>query len=77
MEAEIKNLIAGILKIEVSRVVDDLAVGDISEWDSLRQMMIIAGLEKEYSIKFHRDELIDIENVGDIVSLVKEKVSRG
>lgn len=75
MERKIKELIVGILKVEVHTVTDDLEIGDIPEWDSMHHMMIITGLEKEFGIKFQREELIDIENVGDIIALVEEKVA--
>ena len=76
METKVKEIIAGILKVDVAVVEDDLAVGDIPQWDSLHHMMIITGLQKEFDIKFEREELIDIENVADIVALVSEKVSK-
>lgn len=75
MERKIKELIVGILKVDVHTVTDDLEIGDIPEWDSMHHMMIITGLEKEFGIKFQREELIDIENVGDIIALVEEKVA--
>ena len=55
---------------------DDLAVGDIPEWDSLHHMMIITGLQKEFGVEFQREELIDIENVADLVALVEEKTKK-
>jgi len=74
MKEKIKDLMADILKVDVAVLSDDLEVGDIQEWDSMHHMMIITGLEKEFGIKFQREELADIENVGDIVSLVEEMV---
>ena len=74
MKEKIKDLMADILKVDVAVLLDDLEVGDIQEWDSMHHMMIITGLEKEFGIKFQREDLADIENVGDIVSLVEEMV---
>ena len=73
MNNTVKEFIAQVLKVEVGKVVDDLAVGDIPEWDSLHHMMIITGLQKEFGVEFQREELIDIENVADLVALVEEK----
>lgn len=73
MKEKIKDLMAATLQVDVAVLDDDLEVGDIPEWDSMHHMMIITGLEKEFSIKFQREELVDIENVGDIVTLVEDK----
>lgn len=75
MDKRIKAFLAKILKVAESVVDDDLAVGDIPEWDSLHHMMIITGLQKEFDIVFQREELIDVENVADLVALVEEKTN--
>ena len=75
MSERIKNLIADILKVDVAMLDDDLEIGELQEWDSMHHMMIITGMEKEFEIKFQREELVDLENVGDIVALVEDKVS--
>ena len=75
MKEKIKDIMANILKVDVDRLDDDLEIGEIQEWDSLHHMMLITGIEKELGIKFLREELIDLENVGDIVSLVEDKIA--
>ena len=75
MKDRIKDLMAGILKVDVSMLGDDLEIGDIQEWDSMHHMMIITGIEKEFGIKFQREELVDLENVGDIIAIVEDKVA--
>ena len=76
MDKRIKAFIAGVLKVGTDVVDDDLAVGDIPEWDSLHHMMIITGLQKEFGIEFRREELIDVESVTDLVALVEEKTRK-
>lgn len=75
MKDRIKDLMAGILKVDVSVLDDNLEIGDIQEWDSMHHMMIITGIEKEFGIKFQREELVDLENVGDIIAIVEDKVA--
>ena len=75
MKERIKNLMADILKVDVAMLDDDLEIGELQEWDSMHHMMIISGMEKEFGIKFQREELVDLENVGDIVALVEDKVA--
>jgi len=75
MKNRIKDLMAGILKVDISVLGDDLEIGDIQEWDSMHHVMIITGIEKEFGIKFQREELIDLETVADIVTLVEGKMA--
>lgn len=74
MEEKIKQIIADVLKVDFSIIEDDLSVGDIPEWDSLRHLMLIGMLGKEFDVSFSREELAEIEDVADIVELVKSKV---
>ncbi len=66
---------AEILNVDVAVLDDDLAIGDIPEWDSLRHMMIITALGKEFHIAFSREDLAELEDVSDIVTLVCEKAN--
>jgi acyl carrier protein len=75
MNAKVKEIMSGILKVDISVLDDDLEIGDIQEWDSLRHMMIVTALEKEFGIKFQREELVDLENVRDIIDLVENKLA--
>jgi acyl carrier protein len=73
MEEQIRQMIADVLRVDISIVDDDLSVGDIPEWDSLRHLTLIGTLTKEFAISFEQEELAEIENVEDIVNLVKDK----
>lgn len=75
MEETIKQIIAEVLKVDAALIEEDLPVGDIPEWDSLRHLALIATLSEEFSIEFSSEELAEIEDVSDIVELVKSKVA--
>ena len=47
-------------------------IGELDEWDSLRNMQIIAQLEKEFEVKITPDMIMDLEDVSDIISLIKD-----
>lgn len=66
----IKNLIAKVLEVSVDIITDDLAVGDIPEWDSLAHMRIIATLEADLGIVLDIEQTLDIEDVEDIIDAV-------
>lgn len=47
---------------------------DIEDWDSLAQMDLIVSIEKEYGIKFTLDEILRLENVGNMAELIQNKL---
>ncbi|TYQ14569.1 UNVERIFIED_CONTAM: acyl carrier protein/NADH dehydrogenase (ubiquinone) 1 alpha/beta subcomplex 1 [Acetivibrio alkalicellulosi] len=53
-----------------SILIEDLGV------DSFNKIMIIAGLEDEFSIEINEDDFSQIERVGDIVDKIKSIVCK-
>lgn len=47
---------------------------DIEEWDSLAQISLIVAIEQEFSIKFTMQEVTEMKNVGEMVSVLLERV---
>jgi len=47
----------------------------VSGWDSLNHMMIIAAVEKHFEINFSLDEVMGLENVGQMAELVDQKLA--
>lgn len=74
MEQKIIGIIAKILEVELEEVELDTAIGDLPEWDSLHHLQIIAELEKEYGIKYVAEDLAELEDVSDLISLTKEMI---
>ena len=66
----VKELIANILGVSLEVVEDELAVGDIPEWDSLAHMRIIAALESDLGVVLDIEQTLDIEDVEDIIDAV-------
>ena len=69
-ESDIKEVIAKTLKVEIDVIENDLAMGDIPEWDSLAHMQIIAALETDLDIILDIEQVLDIEDVQDIIDAV-------
>ncbi len=72
MENKIIEIIAKVLEVSVTDVELDTEIGDLPEWDSLHHLMIVKALEREFNIKFSMEDLSDLEDVSDIIALVKE-----
>lgn len=43
---------------------------DIEDWDSLEQIQLIVGMEKEFKVKFDIKTVNSLENVGQMVDLI-------
>ncbi len=72
MEDKIIELIARVLNVPKSEVTLETEIGELDEWDSLRNVQIIAQLEKEFEVKITPDMIMDLEDVSDIVGLIRE-----
>lgn len=46
---------------------------DIADWDSLTQIRILMIIEQEFEIQFSLDEVENLQDVGEIISLVLTK----
>lgn len=72
MEDKIIELIARVLNVPKDDVTLENEIGELDEWDSLRNVQIIAQLEKEFEVKITPDMIMDLEDVSDIVGLIRE-----
>lgn len=70
---EVKAIIAENLKVNISALSEDTAIGDLPEWDSLHHLQIIAAIEQKYGFQFEPDVLMDLEDVSDIVNAVEKR----
>lgn len=70
---EVKSIIAENLKVDVSVLSEDTAIGDLPEWDSLHHLQIVAAIEQKYGFQFEPDVLMDLEDVSDIVNAVEKR----
>jgi acyl carrier protein len=54
----------------------DTQPGDIPKWDSLGHATLACSLEREFDIRFDIDELMALENVREIIRIVRQKLGR-
>lgn len=75
MEKRILNIIANVLDVDINEIELDTAIGDLPEWDSIHHLQIIAELEKEFGIKYAPEELAELEDISDLISLTEDTIS--
>ena len=71
-EERVIKIIAEAIEVESNKIDEDTAIGDFPNWDSLGQLVIITSLEKEFDIKFDPEDIMDLEDVGDMISAIEE-----
>ena len=72
IEDRVIKIIAEAIEVESNKIDEDTAIGDFPNWDSMGQLIIITSLEKEFDIKFDPEDIMDLEDVGDMISAIEE-----
>jgi acyl carrier protein len=72
----VKSTIVDVLDLD-----DDVDLGeattadDVEGWDSLQHVRILTTLEKRFGFRFSDQEVQGLKNVGDLVSVVSQRVA--
>jgi len=69
--SRLKSIFADVFDREVS-LSDETTAADVSGWDSLTHITLIGAIEDEFDIKFSMKDIVQLKNVGAIVSLIME-----
>lgn len=73
MDTKLNQLIAAILHIPLDGVVDQLAMSEVETWDSLQHMNLIASLEQEFGVEFTFEEIVSMQSVAVIKTVLRGK----
>ena len=69
---EIFQLISQTLKVSPDIITEELAMGDIEQWDSLAHVNLLASVEKQFNITLDIDQALEIESVEDVIYTLEE-----
>jgi acyl carrier protein len=72
---EIKKMIANLFAIDEAAVVAEAHLQDDLEGDSLAVMRLAEAIGTHYGIEIIAEDLLDIDNLGELVDLVESKIS--
>ena len=73
MSTKLTEIITSILHIPADRVADGLSMAEVESWDSLQHMNLIASLEQAYGIELTFEEIVQMQNVGEIKRVLASK----
>ena len=75
---EIMKRVTGIFRDvfddEELMIYDSTNSDDIEDWDSLEHIALIVSMEKEFGLKFDIKEVNKLENVGEMIDLIKKRL---
>jgi acyl carrier protein len=73
MEA-VAEVIRDVLDLPTLKVDRDTTAEQTEGWDSLNHIRLVVVLEKQFGIKFRTAEIESLRNVGELVSLIGQKL---
>lgn len=77
MDSEIKALFAAILEVPADSISDDTSPDNTDNWDSYKQMFLIASFEEKFEIAIEPEEIIDMYlNYKNFESVILHKIDR-
>lgn len=75
IEDKVKAIVIDQLKIKEADFSMELSVGDIPEWDSAAHVQLIMAIEDGLDVELDISDTIEIEDVFDIVAVLKKYVT--
>lgn len=60
--------------LEPVRLTPELAAKDVSEWDSLTHISLIAAVEKAFGVRFRMGDVERTRNVGEFAELIRQNL---
>jgi acyl carrier protein len=69
--SQVRELIARTLGVDLSAVHDELAFGDLPEWDSLNHVELMLALEQELGVEIGPEEMVELGTVPAITQFAE------
>lgn len=57
-------------------VKEEMVAGDVKNWDSLSNVLMIDHVEKEFNIKLKLKEIVNFQNVGDLITCIQTHLQK-
>jgi len=71
--SRLTQVFAEVFDEDSIRVTAELSAKDVDGWDSLTHIRLLLTIEKAFKIKFSTSEIGRLQNVGDLVALIKAR----
>jgi acyl carrier protein len=71
----LNEIFADIFMTDDIVVAPTLSAADVDGWDSFKMIEIIVSVQDRFDIKVHTRDLDNLQNVGDLVRVIREKLA--
>ncbi len=65
-----------VLEDDTIVLTPETTADDVDGWDSMNHIFIVVELEKRFGVKFQAAEMEELKNVGELATLVKQKLAK-
>lgn len=69
----LRTVVARTFRMRIEQVEDATTPAEVSAWDSLGQIDLVTALEQEFSVEFGLDEIMLMNSVGGIRSILERR----
>jgi acyl carrier protein len=71
---ELAKVIGEIMSVDPATLTHTTSAEDVDNWDSLNHFRLITAVEQHFAIRLSMNEIMALENVGDLARIVGSKV---
>jgi acyl carrier protein len=71
--ARLREIFDNVFDDDSIDITPQLSAKDVDGWDSLTHIRLILTIEKAFKVKFSTSEIGKLENVGDLVAIIKAR----
>jgi len=72
---QVQDIFRDVFDDDKLSIQDSSNANDIDDWDSLAQISLLSAMESTFSIKFQIDDVINLQNVGEMIDLIEIKLT--
>jgi acyl carrier protein len=69
------SVFAGVFRLSQDGVRPDLGPADVERWDSVGHVMLVTAIEREFSIQFEVDEIMEFTSFRAILSAIERRAA--
>lgn len=73
MTDKVIDLFSEILVVEPDQLSAETSPANTPEWDSLANMMLIAGIEETFAVELSTGEIERMKTIGDVQAILRER----
>lgn len=70
---QIRELLAGVLRVDLADIPADLQFGDLPQWDSMGHMEVMVALEKEFGVEVSADTITELVSIPAISAYIEAR----